>query len=117
LTGATGGYSVAGVAAGAVAVTASAASYQTTTQSVTVAGDTQVNIFLPRTPSGAPPPSSSLTCNGATVPVTVACPNNGGVQAPTAKCNDASFSCSQNRSGTCSSHGGVSCWVCPGPLC
>jgi hypothetical protein len=47
-------------------------------------------------------------------------PSCGGVAAPlgaTARCNDGWWSSSQNRSGTCSSHGGVSCWVCPGPLC
>jgi hypothetical protein len=32
-------------------------------------------------------------------------------------CTDGSSSNSQNRSGTCSSHGGVRCWVCPGPRC
>jgi hypothetical protein len=123
LTGATGGYSIGHVAAGVVAVTASATSYQTTTQSVSVAGDTQVNISLPRTPpvggggGGGGGGVPTLTCNAAPVPATVACPNGGGIQAPTAKCNDGSYSCSQNRSGTCSSHGGVGCWVCPGPLC
>jgi len=35
----------------------------------------------------------------------------------TAVCNDGTQSQSQNRSGTCSSHGGVRCWVCPGKLC
>lgn len=35
----------------------------------------------------------------------------------TAVCNDGTYSQSQNRIGTCSSHGGVSCWVCPGTLC
>jgi hypothetical protein len=42
------------------------------------------------------------------------------VQVPTnvtAICNDGSYSMSQNNSGTCSSHSGVRCWVCPGPLC
>ena len=55
--------------------------------------------------------SSGPTCNGGSVPASVSC----GV--PTAGCRDGSWSCSQNRSGTCSSHGGVSCWVCPGRLC
>lgn len=54
---------------------------------------------------------ASPTCNGAGVPASVSC------GAPTAQCKDGTYSCSQNRSGTCSSHGGVSCWVCPGPLC
>lgn len=34
----------------------------------------------------------------------------------TARCNNGQYSCSQNRSGTCSSNGGVACWVCPGTL-
>jgi hypothetical protein len=55
--------------------------------------------------------TSGPTCNGQSVPGSVSC----GV--PTAQCRDGSWSCSQNRSGTCSSHGGVSCWVCPGRLC
>ncbi len=36
---------------------------------------------------------------------------------PTAWCKDGEWSCSQTRAGTCSTHKGVSCWVCPGPLC
>lgn len=125
LTDGNGNYSIAGVASGVVAVTASAISYQTTTQSVTLNGNTRVDITLPRVASGGGGGGgggtggggSSLTCNGASVPATVSCPNNGGIQPPTAKCNDGSYSCSQNRSGTCSSHSGVACWVCPGPLC
>ena len=35
----------------------------------------------------------------------------------TAVCNDNTMSCSQNRSGTCSTHNGVKCWLCPGTLC
>jgi beta-lactamase superfamily II metal-dependent hydrolase len=48
-------------------------------------------------------------------------PTCGPTTAPcgqaTARCNDGTYSCSQNRSGTCSSHGGVACWICPGTLC
>jgi beta-lactamase superfamily II metal-dependent hydrolase len=54
---------------------------------------------------------SSPTCNGAPAPSSASC----GV--PTAVCRDGTYSCSQNRSGTCSYHGGVSCWICPGRLC
>jgi predicted phage tail protein len=61
--------------------------------------------------------STSPTCNGGAVPAIVDCLNNLGFRAPTAQCNDGAWSCSQNRSGTCSSHGGVRCYVCPGPLC
>lgn len=117
VTSASGSYSIAGVASGVVAITASATGYQTTTQSVTVASDTQVNITLPRFSSGGGNNGGTLSCNGVNVPALVACPNNGGTQTPTARCNDGTYSCSQNRSGTCSSHGGVACWVCPGPLC
>ncbi len=55
--------------------------------------------------------AASPTCNGAPAPGSASC----GV--PTARCNDGTYSCSQNRSGTCSSHRGVSCWICPGRLC
>jgi hypothetical protein len=116
VTSANGTYSIAAVAFGVVAITASATGYQTTTQSVTVTSDTQVNITLPRSPAGGNNPGT-LSCNGISVPAVVACPNNGGTHAPTARCNDGTYSCSQSRGGTCSSHGGVACWVCPGPLC
>jgi len=54
---------------------------------------------------------ASPTCGGASVPASVSC------GTPTAQCNNGQWSCSQNRSGTCSSNGGVRCWVCPGRLC
>lgn len=57
------------------------------------------------------PAPGSRSCGGGTVPGSVAC------GTPTARCNNGQWSCSQNRQGTCSSNGGVSCWVCPGPLC
>jgi len=44
-------------------------------------------------------------------------PQNAPCGAATAVCNDGTLSCSKNRSGTCSHHGGVKCWICPGPLC
>lgn len=71
----------------------------------------------PPTPRPTPPPGPSYTCNGATVPALVNCPNDQGVKPPTARCNDGSYSCSMSRNGTCSSHGGVACGVCPGPFC
>jgi hypothetical protein len=45
------------------------------------------------------------------------CAANTVPSGTTAVCKDGSFSSSQNRSGTCSSHGGVQCWICPGVLC
>lgn len=62
-------------------------------------------------------PPSSASCGGASAPTTVTCINGGHTGTPTARCDDGAWSCSQNRSGTCSYHGGVSCWVCPGILC
>jgi Protein of unknown function (DUF3761) len=59
------------------------------------------------TPSPTPTPGpNGPTCSASTVP-----------SGTTAVCNDGTFSTSQNRSGTCSSHGGVQCWICPGVLC
>lgn len=63
------------------------------------------------TPTPTPQPPSTLTCGSSSAPSSVSCGR------PTARCNDGSYSCSQNRPGTCSSHDGVSCWICPGPLC
>jgi hypothetical protein len=65
----------------------------------------------PPAPPPTQPPAPQATCDGASVPASAACGR------PTARCNNAQWSCSQNRSGTCSSNGGVRCWVCPGPLC
>jgi hypothetical protein len=47
----------------------------------------------------------------------VDCLNDQGFKPPTAQCRDGAWSCSTSRSGTCSSHGGVACYVCPGPIC
>ncbi len=54
--------------------------------------------------------STPPNCTGST-------PSSAPCGRPTARCNDGTYSCSQNRSGTCSSHNGVACWICPGPLC
>jgi hypothetical protein len=57
---------------------------------------------MPSTPTPAP-----STCG----------PRTASCGQATAVCNDGTLSCSQNRQGTCSSHDGVSCWICPGVLC
>jgi hypothetical protein len=67
------------------------------------------------TPRPTPPPAPSATCDGQPVPSR--CTVGDGPPPPTAKCQDGQWSCSQDRSGTCSGHGGVACYVCPGPLC
>jgi hypothetical protein len=120
-TDGSGAYTLTGLAAASYTLTASATGYQATSRGVTLSANTQSDFVLSRIPatppSPTPSPTSSLMCNGATVPATVSCPNNQGIQPPTAECNDATFSCSQNRSGTCSTHQGVKCYVCPGTLC
>lgn len=66
-------------------------------------------------PAPAPTPDTRGTCDGVTAPNR--CDVGSGNPPPTARCNDGLWSCSQNRTGTCSTHGGVRCWVCPGALC
>ena len=114
-----GTYSISDLLAGSFTLAAAATGYQTTTKPVSLSGNMGLDFVLPRnSPTPTPTPSPSTpTCNGASVPPIVDCLNNQGFQPPTARCNDGAFSCSQNRQGTCSSHGGVSCYVCPGPIC
>jgi hypothetical protein len=71
---------------------------------------------------GTGPASNQITATVAATPTPPpTSPSCGPRSAPcgtaTAVCRDGTLSCSQNRSGTCSSHGGVSCWICPGRLC
>jgi hypothetical protein len=40
-----------------------------------------------------------------------ACSHHGGVQNPTAKCKDGTFSYSEKHEGACASHGGVDKWL------
>jgi hypothetical protein len=61
----------------------------------------------PLPPPTSPTPTPDPTCGPRSAPCGPA----------TAVCRDGTLSCSQNRSGTCSSHGGVACWICPGRLC
>jgi len=64
----------------------------------------------------SPPPSPPPSPPGSNI-CTVQSPIKAACGTATAICNDNTYSCSQNRRGTCSSHGGVRCWICPGPLC
>lgn len=60
----------------------------------------------------AAPPSGGnnyTNVNGNTVPGPVAAP--APPAGATAKCNDGTYSFSQHRQGTCSSHGGVANWL------
>lgn len=59
-------------------------------------------------------------CDSPTDPsivVAATCPASSVPPGTTAICKDFTNSHSANRLSACSSHGGVSCWVCPGPLC
>jgi hypothetical protein len=93
-----GAYTLGGLSLGSCTLRASKSGYDSADQSITLSADTTVNFSLTRTSGGCGPTSAS--CGAAT-----------------AKCNDGTYSCSQTRSGTCSSHGGVACWICPGTLC
>ena len=57
-------------------------------------------------PAPPPPPAADTCARPSTAPATA-----------TAICNDGTFSSSQNRAGTCSSHLGKKCYLCPGVLC
>ncbi len=61
------------------------------------------------TPTPAPNPSGFPACVGA--------PGSASCGRVTGRCNNGQYTCSTNRSGTCSSNGGLACVVCPGPLC
>jgi CarboxypepD_reg-like domain/Protein of unknown function (DUF3761)/Bacterial Ig-like domain (group 2) len=118
-TDASGRYSMT-VSAGGIGLVASGSGYVTMEKILTVTADTRVDFALARaaTPTPTPTPTPiSPTCNGAAVPAIVDCLNTQGFQPPTARCNDGAYSCSQNRPGTCSTHSGVACYVCPGPIC
>lgn len=68
-------------------------------------------------PTPSPAPSPTPTPTPTPLPSGTCLAPSGAPSGATAVCNDNTFSSSQNRSGTCSSHGGVSCWICPGALC
>ncbi len=96
-----------GLRVGTFRIEISRTGFVTITRTVSLAGDQILDSSL----------SVAPTCNGAAVPAIVDCLNDQGRLPPTARCADGAYSCSENRSGTCSTHGGVSCFVCPGPLC
>jgi hypothetical protein len=69
----------------------------------------------PKTPAAAPAPTAAPAAAPAAAPPAAAAPKaTGGNTDPTgatAKCKDGTYSKSQHRSGTCSSHGGVAEWL------
>jgi hypothetical protein len=82
-----------------------------------------VSIVLTSAPTPTPAPTPPPTPTPTPTPTPVPGPNGPTCTASsvpagvTAVCDDGSFSSSQHRSGTCSSHQGVKCWICPGILC
>jgi len=63
------------------------------------------------TPGHIPTPSPGTNICNVTSAIATVC------GTATAVCNDHPSTCAQNRTGTCAGHAGVSCWICPGPLC
>lgn len=102
-----GYFSLAPLREGSVTVNVSASGYVATSRTVALGSDTRMPDILLAPAATTPTPSNS--CSGV--------PSRADCGTPTARCNNGQWSCSQNRSGTCSSNGGVSCWVCPGRLC
>jgi len=117
-----GYYSIPGLRGGSFTLRATKAGYETADRGLTLSADTPVDLRMrasapapvPPPPAPVPPPTppsgDGVTCTGST-------PSTAPCGRPTARCNDGTYSCSQNRSGTCSSHDGVACWICPGALC
>ena len=124
----TGVYCFNTVLAGASTIRARRSGYDNADQSVTVTTSAVVLNFSLRssaTPVPGPTPTPGPTpipgpngpsCTAASIPANAACIGNG-TPPVTAVCADGAFSCSGSRPGTCSTHGGVRCWVCPGALC
>jgi hypothetical protein len=104
-TGSNGSYSLSGLT-GTITVRLSVIGYGNQEFGITLTGNATRNVSLE--------PSLSESSIGI-------CNVSGSVTADcgtaSAFCKDGWYSCSQNRSGTCSSHGGVKCWLCPGVLC
>ena len=111
LTDGNGYYSFSGLSAGALTLEALRSGYSTTDKNINLTSDLRFDFGMPAVGGGSPLPSPLPAPNQCTGPISAAC------GAATARCNDGTYSCSQNRSGTCSSHGGVACWICPGLLC
>lgn len=120
VTNSTGDYTLSGVTAGSVPLSATAAGYQPATIQISLSGNTTVNFVLQRSAPTTTTSTPATTTVGATTTVPgqgATCPVSAAPSGTTAICNDGTVSQSQMRSGTCSSHNGVACWICPGVLC
>lgn len=106
LTDASGVFSFPSLQPGTFTLIVSKSGYSNLQQNVVLTGNT-TGLRLSLTKTSTPPPAPPSLC----APATASC------GSATARCNDGTLSCSQSRSGTCSSHNGVSCFICPGLLC
>jgi len=131
-TDAAGRYTLTGVASGQYTLRGSKSGYELAEPTVAVSGNTTLDFTMrPTSSSPAPTPTptptpspgptptpgpNGPTCTASSIPANAVCIGDG-TPPVTAVCEDGTFSCSRNRSGTCSSHGKVACSVCPGILC
>jgi hypothetical protein len=141
VTNSGGNYVMSGVPGGGVTLTASATGYQSMSKTAVITSDIPIDFVLarvasspaPAPPAPAPNPTpappvgepglpartavgSAFSCALSSIVHPASCVNSMFGDAA-ALCNDGARSCSANNSGTCSSHNGVYCFVCPGPLC
>lgn len=121
-----GRYSISAVPSGQYTLRATRSGYDRKDVAVTVSANITKDISLRQTgpaPSPAPSPTPAPAPAPAPAPPSPTPGSNtcakpaSAPASSTAQCKDGTFSSSQNRSGTCSSHGGVSCFFCPGRLC
>jgi Bacterial Ig-like domain (group 2)/Carboxypeptidase regulatory-like domain len=113
-TSGAGTYAIGGLTAGAVAITASAVSYQTTVVAVSLASDNRVDIVLPRVMClfSVSPASVSLVSGPSTGTVTVTARDKGCTW--TATSNDPFLTITSGASGL--NNGVVSYAVAPNPI-
>lgn len=104
---------VTGRASGSITISATYQS-KTGSASITIQAPSS-QVAEPSLPSRAAS-GNTFTCSLNDITHPASCVNSSFGDA-TALCNDGARSCSANNSGTCSSHSGVYCWVCPGGLC
>jgi Protein of unknown function (DUF3761) len=103
-----------------LAIVADWTTADTTVTTTTTTTTTTVPPPPPTTAAAAPPPGAAcpngtyINVNGQTVCRPFPSPG-GPPPGSTAICNDGTYSSSQHRSGTCSSHGGVQAFLAPIP--
>lgn len=87
----------------------------TTTTTTTTVPPTTTTVYVPPSTRATAPPAQNCPNGGYTNSIgNYVCSPYQSPSAPpgaTAQCRDGSYSFSQSRSGTCSSHGGVAVWL------